>query len=184
MKKLLDVLTVVLLAGAFILAFYTGFVKTNPVTGSPALETVPLAIISVVGAIVLFAVGCGSTAAARSKSETMTKSFVGLLVVQAASVVGMATIMLFLLLEMFPLTSIGIRILYIVFAMIGVLGYIDALLYTEAVIGDGEDEEAEDDDDGEDEDDDYDDYDDYDDDDEDDEEDIDAEDGSEEDEEE
>ena len=144
MKKIVDILTVVLLAAAFILAFYTGFVKTSAVTGDPALETVPLAIISVVASIVLFAVGCGSSAAARTKSETMTKSFIGLLIVQAASVVGMATIMLFLLLKMFPLTSTGLRVLYIVFAMIGVLGYADAILYTDAVIENAEDEELED----------------------------------------
>ena len=142
MKKLVDVLTVILLIAAFILAYYTGFVDIGDgFLEEPALATGTLAIISVIGAIVLLGVGCASTAAVRAKSGTMTKSFLALFIVQTASVVGMAAIMLFLLLGMFPLSSPVIRTLYIVFAMIGILGYVDAMLYTNAVLAGAEDEE-------------------------------------------
>lgn len=148
MKKLIDVLTVIMLAAAFIIAYVTGFVSTGS-DGSPALATGTLAIISILGVIVLLVVGTASSAAVRAKSNTFTKSFTGLFTVQAVSVVGMITIMLFLLLGMFPLTNTVIRTLYIIFAMIGVVGYVDALLYTDALMADEESEESDEEDDEE-----------------------------------
>lgn len=133
MKKLVDVFTVLLLAAAFILAYFTGFVKKNAVTGEPMLATTTFGIISIIGMIILFAVGGASAFAERAKRNTITKSFLCLFVIEILSVVGMITVMSFLILQMFPLESRVLRLLYIVFAMAGVIGYVDAVLFTDCV---------------------------------------------------
>ncbi len=144
MKKIVDILTVLMLAAAFIVAYYTGFVSTNSLDGGPVLATSSLAIISILGIIVLFVVGTASSAVVRAKKNAFTKSFTGLFIAQAVGVIGMITLLLFVLLGMFPVTNTVVRMLYIVFAMTGVVGYVDALLYADAVTEEEAVEEVED----------------------------------------
>jgi len=152
MKKLVDVFTVLLLAAAFILAYFTGFVNKSEITGEPMLSTTTFGIISIIGVAILFAVGGASAFAERMKRGTLTKSFVALFVVEIFSVIGMITIMSFLILQMFTVDNLIIRALYIIFAMTGVVGYVDAVLFTDCVTaaeapvlaeGEEEDEDAE-----------------------------------------
>lgn len=132
MKKIVDAVTVVLLAAAFILAYHTGFVAVTT-AGEPVLATSTLALISVLGVGVLFGVGGASTAYDRMKRGMVTKSFLALVIVQIAAVVGMAAIMIFLLTDMFTVENTVLRALYIVFAMICVIGYVDAMLYSDSM---------------------------------------------------
>lgn len=131
MKKVVDIFTVILLAAAFILAYYTGFVSKN--LGEPVLATSTLALISSIGTAVLFAVGGAATAYDRYKRNLMTKSFVALFVVEILALVGMLTIMLFLSIDMFQTDNRIIRLCYVVFAMITVIGYVDAMLYGDSI---------------------------------------------------
>lgn len=150
MKKLVDVFTVLLLAAAFILAYFTGFVSKNSVTGEPMLSTTTFGIISIIGMVILFAVGGASAFAERMKRGTVTKSFIALFVVEILSVVGMITIMSFLMLQMFTVDDRIIRVLYIIFSMTGVIGYVDAVLFTDCItpaedpeLAEGEEDDAE-----------------------------------------
>lgn len=170
MKRLIDVVTVILLAVAFILLYHTGFVATTA-TGEQVLATNTMALISILGMGVLFGMGGVATAVDRIKRGTVTKSFLALFIVQVFSFIGMITIMAFLLLQMFTVESTVIRALYIIFSMTGVIGYVDSMLYTDCAAeadkeaadeAEGDDSDDEDDYDDVD-DDDYDDEDDYDD---------------------
>lgn len=150
MKKLVDVFTVLLLAAAFILAYFTGFVSKNEVTGEPMLSTTTFGIISIIGIVILFVVGGASAFGERMKRGTLTKSFITLFAVEILSVVGMITIMSFLMLQMFTVDDRIIRVLYIIFSMTGVIGYVDAVLFTDCVtaaeapeLAEGEEEEDE-----------------------------------------
>lgn len=150
MKKLVDVFTVLLLAAAFILAYFTGFVSKNELTGEPMLATTTFGIISIIGMVILFVVGGASAFAERMKRNTLTKSFISLFAVEIFSVIGMITIMSFLMLQMFTVDDRIIRVLYIIFAMTGVVGYVDAVLFTDSItaaevpaLAEGEEEEPE-----------------------------------------
>ncbi len=132
MKRIVDIITVVLLALAFILAYYTGFVSKSAV-GEPVLATNTLALISVLGTLVLFVVGGAATAYDRFKRGLVTKSFVALFAVQIFALVGMMTVMLFLSLDMFQTDNTVIRFCYMVFAMVSVIGYVDAMLYGDSM---------------------------------------------------
>jgi len=131
-KKIVDIATVILLAAAFILAFYTGFVSKTA-TGEPVLATKTLAIISVLGVGVLFGVGGASTAYDRIKRGMVTRSFLIFFIVQMLAVVGMAAIMFFVATEMYTVDNRVIRMFYMIFAMINVIGYVDAMLYSDSM---------------------------------------------------
>lgn len=130
MKRLIDVVTVILLAVAFILLYHTGFVATTA-TGEQVLATNTMALISIIGMGVLFGMGGVATAVDRIKRGTVTKSFLVLFIVQIFSFIGMIAIMAFLLLQMFTVESTVLRALYIIFSMTGVIGYVDSMLYTD-----------------------------------------------------
>lgn len=145
MKKLGDILTVLLLLAAFGMAYYTGFVGKSP-DGSPMLATNMFAIVSMAGAAVLFVVGAVSAMVSRVKNNLVTLSFTVLCCVQVFAVIGMCTIMTMLWTGMFALDNSVIRALYIIFTLIITMGYVDALLFSDNIaIKNGDDIPPEDD---------------------------------------
>ena len=131
-KKLVDIVTVVLLACAFGLAYYTGLVGKNE-TGGMMLKTNTFALISIVGSLVLMFVGGVSELIARVKNNAVTWSFTVLMSVQVFAFFGMCAISVALLTGAFSHDSGWIRALFIVFAAIELLGYVQAVLYTGGV---------------------------------------------------
>lgn len=130
MKKLGDVMTIILLLAAFGIAFYTGFIGKND-AGDPMLGTNVLAIISIIGTALLLAVGAASTMYARVKNNMVTVSFTAFCCVQLLAFIGMCTIMIMLWTGMFDVDSKLIQILFIIFTLTITMGYVDALLYAD-----------------------------------------------------
>lgn len=128
-KNIVDIVTIAMLVIAFGLAYYTGLVgKTS--LGEPLLSSGLFSLIAIAGSAILFFVGGISELLGRIKNNTVTKSFTAFFVVQSLAVVGMAGCMVYLLAGIFTTDSALLRILYIVFAFVEVLGYVEALIYT------------------------------------------------------
>lgn len=128
-KKLVDIITVLLLACAFGLAFYTGLVgqKAN---GEYMLNTGTFCLISVLGSLVLMAVGGASEMIARVKNNHVTWSATAFMAVQVFAFIGMCAVAIAVKTGAFDESSALIRVLFIVFALIELLGYVQAVLYT------------------------------------------------------
>lgn len=149
-KKLIDALTVVLLAAAFGMSYYFGMVSKIS-SGDPQLPIAFLAAISIGGLGMLFAVGSGSVFYTRAKRCLLTKPFTIAFAAQVASLLGMTALMIALLMEMFPegVDSPVVRVLYLIFTLVIIAGYTESVFVSEPIIKmdeDAEDEDFDDDD--------------------------------------
>ncbi|MBE6759671.1 MAG: hypothetical protein E7554_06205 [Ruminococcaceae bacterium] len=140
-KLIVDTVTVVLLIGAFALAFYTGLVGKKS-TGEPMIDLNIFSIIAVLGSLVLMGVGGVSEMISRIKNNTVTWSFTAFMAVQAVAFVGMCAIVIGLNSGAFSTDSGWIRGLFLCFVAVQVLGYIQAVIYSNTLEGnaDGADE--------------------------------------------
>ena len=132
MKRLVDVITVLLLIAAFGMAYYTGFVGENA-AGGKMLSKGLLAAISMGGSAILFAVGSFNTMLTRWKRDMLTVGSVIFAIVQFACVVGICVIMSMLCFDMFKLDNGVLRALYLIFTAIVIVGYIDSLLFADSL---------------------------------------------------
>lgn len=143
-KVIVDVVTILLLIGAFGLAFYTGLVGTKS-SGEPMLTLNVFSIIAVVGSLVMMGVGGISELISRVKNNTVTWSFTAFMAVQAVAFVGMCAIIIGLNSGAFARENSWIRGLFLVFVAVEVLGYIQAVIYSNTLEGEaGESEDDED----------------------------------------
>ncbi len=133
-KKIIDIVTVVLLICAFGLAYYTGLVGRK-IDGSPMLELKTFALIAICGTLVLMFVGGVSELIARVKNNAVTVSFTAFMALQIVSFFGMCAVSAALLSGAFETTSGWIRGLFIFFAAVQLLGYVQAVIYTGGVEG-------------------------------------------------
>lgn len=128
-KKIVDIVTIVLLTCAFGLAYYTGLVGEK----SPnvmLLDTTTFSLIAICGSLVLMFVGGVSELIARVKNNAVTVSFTAFMAVQVFAFVGMCAICIALLSGAFGTDNGWIRGLFIVFAAVQLVGYAQAVLYT------------------------------------------------------
>ena len=132
MKKLVDILTVLLLAAAFGMAFYTGFIGRKD-NGMPRLATNLFAIISIVGTVILLLVGMVSALIARAKNNLVTNSFLAFAVVQSAAVVAIILCMAFVWSGVFALENKTIWAVYIISVLIIIAGYVDAITFSDVL---------------------------------------------------
>lgn len=132
MKKLTDTLTVLLLAAAFGMAYYTGFVG-ELANGKPMLGTDVFAIISMLGMLVLFIIGPVSALVSRAKNNLITTGFIVFFCAQVLALVALCTAMIMLWTNMFNTDSSGIRAIYIICTVIGIAGFVDALLFSDCL---------------------------------------------------
>lgn len=139
MKRLVDVITVLLLIAAFGMAYYTGFVGENA-AGDKMLSKSLLAVISMAGSAILFAVGSFNTMLTRWKRDMLTVGSVVFAIFQFACVVGICVIMSMICFDMFKLDNGVLRFLYLVFTAVIIIGYINSLLFADSLAR--EDEEA------------------------------------------
>ncbi len=130
MKRFVDILTVLLLMAAFGMAFYTGFIGQDG-HGKPMLATNLFCIISMAGVVMLYVVGALSSLIARGKRDLITKTSLVFAVLQFFSVVGICVIMTLLWTGMFGLDNTIIRVLYIVFILICIVCYVEALMFAD-----------------------------------------------------
>lgn len=133
-KRIIDIITVVMLVGAFGLAYYTGLVgeKAALLGKEPMLSSGMFALVSIAGVLVLMLVGSANELIGRVKTGTVTLSFSIFAAVQVFALIGMCAIMIALNSGAFTRESTVIRILYILFAAIPVIGYAQSILYTAA----------------------------------------------------
>ncbi len=142
-KLLVDLLTVALLAVAFGLAYFTGLVGDST-TGEPMLDLKVFSLIAVGGVLVLMAVGSVTELISRVKNDTVTWSFTAFMALQVVAFVGMCAIVIGLNSGAFAASSPWIRGLFLSFAAIELVGYVQAVLYTntmDSVLGPDEDED-------------------------------------------
>lgn len=128
-KLIVDIATVAMLIVAFGLAFFTGFV-TNKETGEPMLDMNIFALIAVLGSVILVAVGSVSELMSRVKNNTVTWSFTAFMAVQVVALVGMCAIVIGLLSGAFSTESAWIRGLFLCFVAAMLLGYCQAVVYS------------------------------------------------------
>lgn len=128
-KKIIDIATIVLLIAAFGLAYYTGLVGRKA-DGQPMLELKTFALIAICGTLVLMFVGGVSELLARVKNNAVTVSFTAFMALQVVSFIGMCAISIALLSGAFETTSGWIRGLFVFFAAVQLLGYVQAVIYT------------------------------------------------------
>lgn len=133
MKRLVDVITVLLLIAAFGMAYYTGFVGENA-AGDKMLSKGLLAVISMAGSAILFAVGSFNTLLTRWKRDMLTVGSVIFGIIQFACVVGICVIMSMICFDMFKLDNGVLRALYLIFTAVVIIGYIDSLLFTDSLV--------------------------------------------------
>lgn len=147
-KTIVDVVTILLLIGAFGLAFYTGLVGTKT-SGEPMLALNVFSIIAVVGSLVMMGVGGISELISRVKNNTVTWSFTAFMAVQAVAFVGMCAIIIGLNSGAFARENSWIRGLFLSFVAVQILGYIQAVIYSNTLEGEAgepeDDDEAEED---------------------------------------
>lgn len=127
-KLLVDLVTVILLAAAFGLAYYTGLVGDSA-TGEPMLDLKVFSLIAVVGSLVLMAVGSVSELISRVKNDTVTWSFTAFMAVQVVAFVGMCAVIIGLNSGAFTTDSGWIRGLFLGFAAVEILGYVQSVIY-------------------------------------------------------
>jgi len=142
-KLIVDLSTVIMLVVAFGLAYYTGLVGTKE-TGEAMLDTKVFGLISVAGSLLLMCVGGVSELLSRIQRGTVTWSFTAFMAVQVFAFVGMCAIVIGLLSGAFATDSAWIRGLFLSFVAVQVVGYVQAVIYSntlEAVEGAEEDEE-------------------------------------------
>lgn len=132
MKKLVDILTVLLLIAAFGMAFYTGFIGKND-NGAPMLATNLFAIISIAGTIILLLVGMISALIARAKNNLVTNSFLAFAVVQSAAVIAIILSMAFVWNGVFALDNKTIWAVYIISVLVVIIGYVDAITFSDVL---------------------------------------------------
>ena len=132
MKRFIDVITVLLLTASFGMAFYTGFVGKTA-SGDNMLATNLFALMSMLGAAVLFAIGTFSTVIGRSRMGLLTRRALVFAIIQFISVVGICVIMSMLWMGMFKLDNQTIRLLYLLFVAILLIGYVDSLLFIDSL---------------------------------------------------
>lgn len=125
-RRIADITTVVLLLGAFAIAYYTGFY-------SKSLNTTLFAVISSVGLAAMFAVGPLSELLSRIKRETVTKSFLGGFISQLACVILMIVFMTLGTLSVIPLDAAYMKVLYVVFVLVVLFGYCRSVAYANTV---------------------------------------------------
>ena len=133
MKKIVDIVTVVLLIAAFAVAFFAGFIIKRNGTSVPMLETTLFSVISAVGTLALVGVGMVSAFITRVKKNLVTKSFLIFSIVQIAATIGMVTMMFMLWTDMITIESKLVWALYIIFVLIIVAGYADATAFTDKI---------------------------------------------------
>ncbi len=131
-KKIVDIVTIALLAAAFGLAYYTGLVGSEA-SGGPMLAANTFAIIIVCSSLVLMLVGGISELLARVKNNAVTVSFTAFMAVQAVSFVGMCAVAVALVSGAFTADNSWIRVLFIMCAAVQLLGYTQAVIYTGGV---------------------------------------------------
>lgn len=131
-KKIVDIVTIALLAAAFGLAYYTGLVGSDA-NGGPMLAANTFAIIIVCSSLVLMLVGGISELTTRVKNNAVTVSFTAFMAVQAVSLVGMCAIAVALVSGAFTADNSWIRALFIMCAAVQLLGYTQAVIYTGGV---------------------------------------------------
>ena len=149
-RKIVDIVTIVMLVCAFGLAYYTGLVGKNAY-GEALLKPDTFALIAICGTLVLMLVGGISELVSRVKNNAVTVSFTAFMAVQVVSFIGMCAISIALLSGAFTADSGWIRGLFIVFAAVQLLGYTQAVIYTgtseeKAMLAASEAESAQDDD--------------------------------------
>ena len=131
-KLIVDIGTIVMLVVAFGLAFYTGLVS-NAETGEPMLDMKVFSLIAVLGSVILLAVGGVSELMSRVKSNTVTWSFTAFMAVQVFALVGMCAIAVGLLTGSFSHESQWIRGMFLSFVSVLLLGYIQAVIYSNSI---------------------------------------------------
>ncbi len=142
-KLIVDLATVIMLVVAFGLAYYTGLVGTKE-TGEAMLDTKVFGLISIAGSLLLMCVGGVSELLSRIQRGTVTWSFTAFMAIQVFAFVGMCAIVIGLLSGAFATDSAWIRGLFLTFVAVQVVGYVQAVIYSntlEAVEGVEEDEE-------------------------------------------
>ena len=145
-KLLVDLGTVALLVVAFGLAYYTGLVGDS-VTGEPMLGLNVFSIIAIGGTLVLMAVGSVSELISRVRNNTVTWSFTAFMAVQVVALVGMCALVIGLNAGAFVTGSGWVRGLFLAFAAINILGYVQAVLYSNTIDELTEDDDIDEDDD-------------------------------------
>jgi len=128
-KKIVDIVTIVLLTVAFGMAYYTGLVGTKE-NGAMMLNTKTFAFIAVGGSLMLLLVGGVSELIARIKNNAVTGSFTAFMAVQVFSFIGMCAVAIALASGAFGTDSGWIRALFIVFVAVQLVGYVQAVIYT------------------------------------------------------
>ncbi len=151
-KLIVDGVTILLLIGAFALAFYTGLVGRKS-TGEPMLALNVFSIIAVAGSLVLLGVGGISELISRVRNNTVTWSFTAFISAQAVAFVGMCAIIIGLNSGAFATESGWIRGLFLSFVSVLIVGYIQAVIYSNTIedeydgddddLGEAADEESE-----------------------------------------
>lgn len=149
-KLIGDIITIVLLTVAFAMAFWFGFFPGEG--DAPSLPGGTLAGFIVLGMGVLFFVGEVSAYSSRKRLNALTPLFVGGFCAQIAAYIGIVVIGFC---AMYPIFEGGVqswllRILYIVFALVMICGYTEAVFVSEPLIArlspaEEEDEEDEED---------------------------------------
>ena len=132
MKRFVDIITVLLLTASFGMAFYTGFIGKTA-GGDNMLATNLFALMSMLGAAILFAIGTFSTVIVRSRMNLLTRKALIFAIVQFVSVVGICVIMSMLWMGMFKLENQTLRLLYLLFVAILLIGYVDSLLFADSL---------------------------------------------------
>lgn len=126
MRRIADIATIILLVCAFGIAYYTGF-------HSKSLNTTLFALISAMGLAAMFVVGPLSELLSRISRNTVTKSFLGGFIAQLVCVIMMAVFMILGAFNVIPLEVTYIKVLYIVFVLMVVLGYCRSVAYANTV---------------------------------------------------
>jgi len=127
-KLLVDFLTVLLLAAAFGIAYYTGLVGKNT-TGEPMIDIKVFGLIAVGGTLILMAVGSVAELISRVKNDTVTWSFTAFMAAQVVAFVGMCALVIGIVSGAFATDSAWIRGLFLSFAATEILGYVQSVIY-------------------------------------------------------
>lgn len=134
-KQIIDAVTILVLAAAFVICMVYGFLKTDS-AGRPVLSTSVLAGVSIAGPLLLVVSGSFSSFLGRIKFSLLTKTFTYIFTAQAVAFIGILSVILSVLLGMFEKGSadVVLSIFYIIFAMAFVVGYAESVFVSEPII--------------------------------------------------
>ncbi len=153
-KLLVDFMTVLLLAAAFGIAYYTGLVGKNN-AGEPMIDIKVFGLIAVGGTLILMAVGSVAELVSRVKNDTVTWSFTAFMAVQVVAFVGMCALVIGIASGAFATDSAWVRGLFLSFAATEILGYVQSVVYANTLDSYTEESDEDDEDNFEDEDEEY-----------------------------